>query len=63
MEDRVVVGVLAFGLITLALVSFMPRYQPKQRDILFNKIDSLETEIEVLQDINIKQQMQIRFKL
>ncbi len=63
MKNRITIGIIIFGLITLALVSFMPRYQPNKRDILFNKIDSLETEIEVLQDINIKQQMQIRFKL
>ncbi len=63
MKNRTSLGVLAFGLITLVLVSFMPRYQPKQRDILYHQIDSLNTEVEILRDINIKQQMEIRFKL
>jgi hypothetical protein len=63
MKNRVAIGIIVFGLITLGLVALMPRYQPKEENVLFHQIDSLRTEIEILEDVNIKQQMQIRFKL
>jgi len=63
MYKRTSLGILAFGLLTLILVLLMPRYQPKKENVLYHQIDSLKTSIEILEDINIKQQMEIRFKL
>jgi len=63
MRDRIGLGILTFGLLTLILVLLMPRYQPKKENVLHHQIDSLNTQIEILEDINIKQQMEIRFKL
>ena len=63
MKNRIGLGILAFGLITLGLTAIMPRYQPKKENVLYHQIDSLETDKEILEDININQQMQIRFKL
>ena len=63
MKNRIGIGIIAFGIITLALVSLLPRYQPKQRDVLYHQIDSLNTEVEILRDSNLRMQMEIRFKL
>ena len=63
MKNRIGIGIITFGIITLALVSLLPRYQPKQRDVLYHQIDSLNTEVEILRDSNLRMQMEIRFKL
>lgn len=63
MKNRIGLGIIAFGLLTLILVLLMPRYQPKKENVLYHQIDSLNTQIEILEDININQQMQIRFKI
>jgi uncharacterized membrane protein len=62
MNKRVQTGIIAFGLITLAIVLILPQYKERQANATKSMLKYAQDCYEIERDQRIKLQMQLRYQ-